>query len=64
MYLRRDCQRQSKVQEVLNLLVKHNSMKNTCIVFSPSYAPVLLQFIAPYSGTSIAEYFRDNVDIL
>lgn len=35
-------------------------MSNTCIVFAPSYAPVLLQFIAPYSGTSIAEYFRDH----
>ncbi len=53
-------QRQSKVQEVVNLLTKHNSLNNTAIVFAPSYSPVLLQFIAPYSGTTIAEYFRDR----
>jgi len=53
-------QRQSKVQEVVNLLHKRNALKDTCIVFAPSYAPVLLQFIAPYSGTTMAEYFRDK----
>jgi len=52
-------QRQSKVQEVVNILEKYDALKNTCIVFAPSYAPVVLQFIAPYSGTSIAEYYRN-----
>lgn len=53
-------QRQSKVQEVVNILEKHNALSNTCIVFAPAYAPVILQFIAPYAGTSIGEYFRDS----
>jgi len=53
-------QRQSKVQEVVNVLEKHNALSNTCIVFAPAYAPVILQFIAPYAGTSIGEYFRDS----
>jgi F-type H+-transporting ATPase subunit alpha len=53
-------QRQSKVQEVVNLLTKHNAFEDSCVVFAPSYAPVILQFIAPYAGTTIAEYFRDT----
>jgi len=53
-------QRQSKVQDVVNTLKHHNSFKNTIVVFAPSYAPAILQFIAPYSGTTIGEFFRDK----
>jgi len=53
-------QRQAKVQDVVNTLKKHDALKHTVIVFAPSYAPAILQFIAPYTGTTIGEYFRDK----
>jgi len=53
-------QRQAKVQDVVNTLKKNNSLSDSIIVFAPSYAPAILQFIAPYTGTTIGEFFRDN----
>lgn len=53
-------QRQSKVQEVVNVLKKTDSLQYSVIVFAPSYAPAILQFIAPYTGTTMGEYFRDK----
>lgn len=53
-------QRQSKVQDVVNTLKNNNALKDTIIVFAPSFAPAILQFIAPYTGTTIGEFFRDK----
>jgi len=53
-------QRQSKVQDVINTLRKHDAFKDVCIVFTPSFLPVTLQFLTPYTGITIAEYFRDR----
>lgn len=35
-------------------------MYKTIIVATTSAEPASLQFLAPYSGTTMAEYFRDN----
>jgi len=53
-------QRQAKVQEVVNVLKKTDALQYSIIVFAPSYAPAILQFIAPYTGTTMGEYFRDK----
>jgi proton translocating ATP synthase F1 alpha subunit len=53
-------QRQAKVQEVVNVLKKFDALKYSIIVFAPSYAPAILQFIAPYTGTTMGEFFRDS----
>jgi len=30
------------------------------IIATNTTSPAMLSFIAPYSGTAVAEYFRDN----
>ena len=41
-------------------LEEAGAMEYTTIVLASSSDPVSMQFLAPYSGCSIAEYFRDN----
>jgi len=52
-----------KKNSILNLqqlLEKHNALRYTTIVAATASQSASLQFIAPYTGCSIAEYFRDN----
>jgi len=53
-------QKQSTVAQVVEKLRKHGAMEYTCVVSAPASSPAPLQFIAPYSGVTIGEYFRDN----
>ncbi len=53
-------QKQSTVAQVVEKLKKYGAMEYTCVVSAPASAPAPLQFIAPYSGVTIGEYFRDN----
>lgn len=50
-------QKESKIANVLNLLQERGAMDYTIIVSAPASSSASLQYIAPYSGTSIAEYF-------
>jgi F-type H+-transporting ATPase subunit alpha len=53
-------QKKSTVAKIVRTLEKHNAMSYTTIVCaSASDTPALL-YIAPYSGCSIGEYFRDK----
>jgi F-type H+/Na+-transporting ATPase subunit alpha len=53
-------QKQSTVAQVVRRLEEHGAMEYTTIISSPASDLAPLQFIAPYSGCAMAEYFRDN----
>ena len=50
-------QRASSVAAVVETLRKHGAMDYTIVISAPSSAPAPLQYIAPYSGAAMAEYF-------
>jgi len=53
-------QKQSTVAQVMEKLVQHDAMDYTIIVASTASEPAPLQFIAPYTGCTMGEYFRDS----
>jgi F-type H+-transporting ATPase subunit alpha len=53
-------QKQSTVASVMDKLTKHGAMEYTTIVMSAAAESAPLQFIAPYTGVTMAEYFRDS----
>ncbi len=53
-------QKQSTVAQVVRILEQHDVMKKTIIVSATANVPVSLQYIAPYAGCAMGEYFRDN----
>jgi F-type H+/Na+-transporting ATPase subunit alpha len=50
-------QKESTVAGVVETLKKNGAMDYTIVVNASSSAPAPMQYIAPYSGTSMAEYF-------
>jgi F-type H+-transporting ATPase subunit alpha len=50
-------QKSSSVAQVVNTLKDYGGLDYTIIVAVPANIPAALQFIAPYTGASIAEYF-------
>ena len=50
-------QKASSVARVVNTLKKAGAMDYTVIVSSPASDPASLQYIAPYTGCAVAEYF-------
>jgi F-type H+-transporting ATPase subunit alpha len=53
-------QKRSTVTQLIELLKRFDALNDTVIVAATSSDPAPLQFLAPYSGTTIGEYFRDN----
>ncbi|HSA77497.1 MAG TPA: F0F1 ATP synthase subunit alpha, partial [Nitrospirota bacterium] len=53
-------QKRSTVAQVVKTLQEHGAMDYTIIVSATASDPAPLQFIAPYTGCTIGEYFRDN----
>lgn len=53
-------QKGSTVANVVSILEKAGAMEYTTIVTASASDPAPLQFIAPYSGCSMGEYFRDS----
>ena len=53
-------QKQSTVALVVDKLNEHGAMDYTVVVSACASEPAPLQFIAPYSGCAIGEWFRDN----
>ena len=53
-------QKLSTVAQVVDRLNKYGAMEYTTIVSATASEPAPLQFIAPYSGCTIGEYFRDR----
>jgi F-type H+-transporting ATPase subunit alpha len=50
-------QKASTVAQVVNVLEEKNAMAYTIIVSASANDPATLQYIAPYSGAALAEYF-------
>ena len=53
-------QKQSTVAQVVEKLKAEGAMEYSCVVCAPAAAAAPMQFIAPYTGATIGEYFRDN----
>jgi F-type H+/Na+-transporting ATPase subunit alpha len=53
-------QKRSTVARVMKTLDEHGAMDYTVIVSASASDAASLQFIAPYTGCTIGEYFRDN----
>ncbi len=53
-------QKQSTVAQVVEKLRAHGAMEYTTVVCAGASDAAPLQFIAPYTGAAIGEWFRDN----
>ena len=53
-------QKRSNVARVMKTLEENGAMEHTIIVSATASEPAPLQYIAPYTGCSIGEHFRDN----
>ncbi len=53
-------QKASSVAKVVNTLEREDALDYTVIVSSPASDPASLQYIAPYSGCAVAEYFMNR----
>jgi len=53
-------QKRSTVANIVKLLREQDAMKYTVVVAATASEAAPLQFLAPYSGCAIGEYFRDN----
>ncbi len=53
-------QKRSTVAQVVDKLTKYGAMDYTIVVAATASDAAPLQFIAPYSGCAMGEYFRDN----
>ena len=53
-------QKRSSVARVVDTLEKFGAMEYTTVVAATASEPAPLQYIAPYAGCSMGEYFRDT----
>src|SRR3954468_18083907 len=53
-------QKQSTVAQVVEKLQRHGAMEYTVVVAANASDPAPMQYLAPYTGVTMAEYFRDN----
>src|ERR1700676_1347601 len=53
-------QKRSTVAQVVDKLNRHGAMEYTTVVAATASEAAPLQFIAPYSGCTMGEYFRDT----
>ena len=53
-------QKQSTVAQVVDKLKQHGAMEYTIIVSASASEAAPLQFIAPYAGVTMGEFFRDS----
>ena len=53
-------QKASTVAQVMHALEEYGALDYTVIVNAPASSPAPLQFVAPFAGACIGEYFRDT----
>ncbi len=53
-------QKNSSIANVVRKLEEHGAMDHTIVVAAPAAESAAMQFIAPYSGCAMGEYFRDK----
>jgi F-type H+-transporting ATPase subunit alpha len=53
-------QKNSSIAQVMRKLEEHDAMEHTIIVAAAAADSAALQFLAPYAGCTMGEYFRDR----
>lgn len=53
-------QKRAAIARLIELLEREGAMEYTCVVVASSSDPAALQYLAPFVGCTIGEYFRDN----
>jgi len=53
-------QKRSTVAQLVKTLEENGAMEYSIVVAATASEPAPLQFLAPYTGTAMGEYFRDN----
>ncbi len=53
-------QKQSTVAQVVKTLEQYGALEYTIVVSATASEPAPLQYLAPYAGCAMGEYFRDN----
>ncbi len=53
-------QKRSTVAQLVRTLEEYGAMEYTTVVAATASDPAPMQFLAPYSGCAMGEYFRDN----
>ena len=53
-------QKKSTVAQVVSNLEKHGALDYTIVVCAAASDPATLQYIAPFAGTTMGEYYRDR----
>ncbi|MDD2390978.1 MAG: F0F1 ATP synthase subunit alpha, partial [Desulfobacterales bacterium] len=53
-------QKKSTVAQIVATLEKHGAMEYTTVVAACASDPATQQYVAPYAGTAMGEYFRDK----
>ncbi|HEY5719482.1 MAG TPA: F0F1 ATP synthase subunit alpha [Gammaproteobacteria bacterium] len=53
-------QKQSSIANVVRKLEEHGAMEHTIVVAASASTPASMQYIAPYAGCAMGEYFMDN----
>ena len=54
-------QKESTVVKLRHQLEQHDALKNTIIIDAPASAPAITQYLAPFVGCAIAEYFMSEL---
>lgn len=53
-------QKESKTARIAGLLTERGAMEYSIIVTAPASSPAAYQFLAPYAGVAVAEYFMEK----
>jgi F-type H+-transporting ATPase subunit alpha len=53
-------QKRSSVAQIVKTLEEHGAMEYSIVVAATASEPAPLQFLAPYTGCTMGEFFRDN----
>jgi F-type H+-transporting ATPase subunit alpha len=53
-------QKESKVARLVATLEEHGALERSIVVVAGATAPAAQQYLAPYAGCAMGEYFRDN----
>ncbi|HEY3132287.1 MAG TPA: F0F1 ATP synthase subunit alpha [Acidobacteriota bacterium] len=53
-------QKNSTIAQVVKTLIDHDVMQNCIVVSASASEPATMQYLAPYAGCAIGEYFRDR----